>query len=255
MKKVFALLLCTAMLVSLCACGSRRDGYKLIDVPKELGLDVPALSEDAENLMEINDKTPLITAIPEKDLYLYCTDASIKAGVLVKCDGKIQYFPWIFTPQIAQPEVYVSDYNGDGLEDIAFTYCDTASSIKHNENLHILLANEKGWTDLVDTWITAATDARNGIMVSQGKDGGFTVSLLGKAQPFSLNATGKGELLGVFTEDYQDFTLGDTISVTVKPGLVFEKQSLPEYDVLEYTASIVCPDGALKMTDAKIVVL
>ena len=249
MKKCIALLLTLSLLVSLCACGS---GYKKVNVPKELSLDVSALSEDTDNLMAVDDSTPLVVAIPEENLYVYCTDPTVVSGVLFKYDGVVQYFSWSFTPQIAEPEVYLSDYNGDGLTDIAFTYCDTASEIKHNENLHILLRDKTGFTDCVYTWQSAAVDSSTVIVIDDNGDGTFTAHLNEQSATASLDATGFGTFRGVYANDVQDFTLGDTITLTVQPGLVFNDRSLPVYNLFEYKANMQLSEGVLSPTDARI---
>ena len=250
MKKAIIFFLLLSVLLSFAACGK---SYQKIDVPKELSLDVSALSEDMSEMMSIDDSTPLIAALPDEGLYIYATDSTIKSGVLVKYDGLIQYFSWIFTPHIAEPDVCLADYNGDGLKDIAFTYCDTASEIVHNENLHILLRTENGFTDHVYKWKSAAVDMTMGVVVNDNGDGTFTANLEGTHATAALDTTGFGAYRGIYADNVQDFTLGDTITLTVKPGLVFNDRQLPVYDVFVCTAKMhFIENDVLRPTDLQI---
>ena len=246
MKRRIALFLALCLLASLCACGKH---YTMLDVPKSLHLDPSALSENMDDLMSIEDDMTLIAALPDEGLYVYESDVTVVGGVLFKYDGIIQYFPWSFTPQIAEPEVCLGDYNADGLTDIAFTYCDTASELRHNENLHILLRGEKGFEDCVYTWQAASVDASTRITVDDNGDGTFTAHLNGQSATAAFDASGMGAYRGVYANDVQDFTLGDTITLTVQPGLVFNDRSLPVYDVFVYTATMQLKDGVLSPTD------
>lgn len=250
MKKAITVFLLLSVLLSFAACGQ---SYQKINVPKELSLDDSALTEDVREMMSIDDSTPLIAALPDEGLYIYATDPTIASGVLVKYDGLIQYFSWIFTPYIAEPDVYVSDYNGDGQKDIAFTYCDTASEIVHNENLHILLRTENGFTDHVYNWKSAAVDLSMKITVDDNGDGTFTANLDGTHATAALDADGFGIYRGIYADNVQDFTLGDTITLTVQPGLVFNDRQLPVYDVFVCTAKMhFIENDVLRPTDLRI---
>ena len=251
MKKWIALLLAVSWLASLSACAGR---YKLLNVPEELRLDTAALSENMDDMMSITDSTPLIAALPDEGLYVYETDPTIVGGVLFKYDGIIQYFPWSFTPQIAEPEVFLSDYNGDGQTDIAFTYCDTASEIKHNETLHVLLRGEDGFTDCVYTWKSAAVDAKMGVVIDDNGDGTFTAHLNGRPdEDRTLDAAGLGTYMGLYSDDVQDFTLDETITLTVRLGMVFSDTSLPVYDVFDFASEMQLVDGVLAPVNPMIV--
>ena len=250
MKKVIVFLLLLSVLLSFSAC---RQSYRKINVPKELSLDVSALTEDTDKMMSIDDTTPLIAALPDEGLYIYATDPTITSGILVKYDGLIQFFSWNITSYTAEPDVFLADYNGDGQKDIAFTYCDTASEIVHNENLHILLRTEDGFTDHVYKWKSAAVDMSMGIVVNDNGDGTLTASLDGTTATAALDTTGFGAYRGIYADNVQDFTLGDTITLTVKPGLVFNDRQLPVYDVFVCTAKIhFIENDVLRATDLQI---
>ncbi|MBQ7545818.1 MAG: hypothetical protein IJT41_02480 [Clostridia bacterium] len=235
------------LLISLCAC--RQNGYALIDVPKELHIDVAALSEDADNLMASGESTPLLAALPQEDLYIYASDPTIAQGVLVKYDGLLQYFPWRFTPQLAQPDLYVADYNGDGVKDIAFTFVSADSESKRCENLHVLTRGKRGFEDHFYSAKKAAVEASGKLSVGNPEQDKFIVYLGQTQQTFTM--TGHGTYAGLYFDDWQEFTLGDTITVAIKPGLVFEGEGQPVYSALNYTASIEFVNGLLAQTGAQ----
>lgn len=251
MKKMCVSVLVLLLLaLSLVGCERRSGGYTLIDVPKELEINVSALSEDTDNLMASGESAPLLAALPEEGLYLYAPDATVAQGVLVKYDGILQYFPWRFTPQLAQPDMFVADYNGDGKKDIAFTYVSSYGTTQRRENLHVLLRVGKGFKDNVYSCEKAASDASGKLAVGQGSDPDqFTAYLGDTQQTFTL--AGHGEYQGLYFDDWQEFTLGETITVLLKPGLIFKDEGLPVYGALTYTATIAFEDGRLVQTDGQ----
>ena len=250
MKKVCisALVLLLALL-PLCGCGRN---YKHLDVPKELKIDDGALSEDTENLMSVDESTPLLAALPEEGLYVYSTDPTVVSGVLIKYDGLLQYFPWRFAPRLARPDLFVSDYNGDGQKDIAFTFVSKAGGHVYRENLHVLLRGENGFTDNFYTAEKAVLEAGGHLDVYSDaeKPDTFTAYLDGKDTPFTL--PGHGEYLDLYYDEIQDFTLGDEITLRIEPGLIFKDEALPVYDVLTYSAHIEFVDGVLTQTQPTI---
>ena len=61
MKKILvSALVLTLLLGSFTGCGKK---YRQIDVPKELKIDEKTLSEDTDELLSIDDTTPLLTAL------------------------------------------------------------------------------------------------------------------------------------------------------------------------------------------------
>ncbi len=251
MKKVCASVLVLLLLpLSLFGCGSR--GYTLLDVPKELKIKADTLSEDTQNLMSVDESTPLLAALPEEGLYIYATDPTVVSGVLVKYDGLVQYFPWRFTARLARPDLYVADYNADGQKDIAFTFVSGAGEHALRENLHVLLRGEHGFTDNFYACEKAAIETGNHLSVSADEEKAdvFTAYVDGEANVFTL--PGHGEFLELYLDEVQDFTLGDEITLRVEPGLAFRNEGLPLFDVMTYTAKIEFADGILTQTNAAI---
>ncbi len=251
MKKV-----CVSVLILLLAAlslfGCRRSGYTLLDIPKELEIDVAALSEDVNDRMSVEESTPLLAALPEEELYVYATDQTVVSGVLVKFDGVLQYFPWRFAPQVSEPDLFVSDYNGDGRKDVAFTYVYESGVQDRRETLHVLLREDKGFSDNLYTGDKAVIEAGRHLSVYADADtlDMFTANLDGKTTAFTL--PGHGEYVDLYFDDVQDFTLGDEITVRLDPGIVFRNEGLPTFGVLTYTARIEFVDGILTQTNAKI---
>ena len=244
MKKRLIPALLAVLLLALSGCGSR---YRQLDVPKEMKIDPASLSENTDNLMDSGEKTPLLAALPEEGLYVYATDPTIQSGVLVKYDGLLQFFPWSFTPQLAQPELYAADYNGDGKKDIAFVYVSSSGSTQRRENLHVLLRGEKGFEDNFYPCEKAALEANGRLSVSNPEKNSYIVLCGSEQQTFTME--GHDGFKGLYFDDWQDFTLGETISVTLRPGMVFDGEALPVYDAFTYTADIEFVNGLLSQTD------
>ncbi len=225
------------VLLSFAGCDKR---YKKIDVPKELQIDPQALSENTDEIMDIDDTTPLLTALPEQGLYIYYTDRTIRSGVLVKYDGLIQYFPWRFTPERARPDVYIADYNGDGEKDIAFTYVYETGATTECENLHLLLRNGNKFEDRLYTGEKASIQCGNHLVVYAEEDGRYIAYLDGEPSEFSL--PGHENYIGLDFKHKQDFTLGETITVELEPGLMYAQEMKPVYGALDYTARLELTD-------------
>lgn len=247
---VLALLLCS---LSLFGCG-RSGGYKLLDVPKELKIDVAALSENTDKLMSVDETTPLLAALPEEGLYVYSTDPTVVSGVLIKYDGLLQFFPWRFAPRLARPELFVSDYNADGQKDIAFTFVSKAGERARRENLHVLLRGEDGFTDNFYACEKAVIEVGNHLEVIADDETPDTFTAYLDGEPNEFKFPGHGELAGVYLDEIQDFTLGDEITLRVEPGLYFADEGLPVMGVMTYTAHIEFVNGILTQTQAQLAV-
>jgi hypothetical protein len=238
----------------LWGCNRHSGGYTLLDVPKELQVDAAALSEDVNKLMSVDETTPLLAALPEEGLYVYATDETVVSGVLVKYDGLLQYFSWRFAPRLAQPELFVSDYNEDGRKDIAFVYVSKAGDHARRENLHVLLRADNGFVDNFYACEKATIDAGKHLSVYADEDGqkadAFTAYLDGIAHPFTL--PGHGEFLELNLDEVLDFTLGDEITLKIEPGLFFRNEGPPLFDVMTYTAHIEFVNGVLTQTKTQI---
>lgn len=251
MKKtcVSVLVLLLAAL-TLSACGRGR--YKMQDIPKELKIDANTLSEDVDNLLPVGETAQLMAALPEEGLYVYAVDPTVVSGVLVKFDGVVQFFTWRFDPRLAQPDLFVADYNADGKKDVAFTYVFSAGVHARRETLHVLLREEDRFSDNLYTGEKAAVEASRHLSVYADKDkpDTFTAYLDGQQSTFTL--PGHGEYVDLYFDEVQDFTLGDTITLRVDPGIVFRNEGEATYDVLRYTADIGFVDGILTQTNTNI---
>ncbi len=252
MKRMCASALALLLALTLFGCEKRSGGYTLLDVPEELEIDAASLSEDTDNLMSIDETTPLLAALPKEDLYVYATDPTVITGVLVKYDGMLQFFPWRFAPRLARPELFVSDYNEDGKKDVAFTYVSMAGEGVFRENLHILLRGENGFDDNFYACEKAVieTGVHLTVMADSKTPDKFTASVDGVKESFML--PGHGEYLDLYLDQVQDFTLGDEITLRVEPGMIFKDEGLPLYDVLTYTAHIGFANGVLTQSQPEI---
>lgn len=248
MKRILvSVLALIALMLSFAGCGR---SYKKIDVPKELQIDPKTLNEDTNEIMSIDDTTPLLTAIPEQGLYIYYTERAVRSGVLVKYDGLIQYFPWRFTPELARPDVFISDYNGDGKMDIAFTFVSETGETTSCENLHLLLRGENGFEDKLYTADKAIVQCGNHLRVYADEGDRYIAYLDGEQTEFSL--PGHQNYIGLNLKHKQDFTLGETITVELEPGLMFEKEARPVYGALGYTARLELRDMDIFQVDPQL---
>ena len=248
MKKILvSALVLTLLLGSFTGRGNK---YRQIDVPKELKIDEKTLSEDTDELLSIDDTTPLLTALPDEGLYIYYTDRTVKSGVLVKYDGMLQFFAWRFTPELARPDVYIADYNGDGEKDIAFTYVSEVGETQFCENLHLLLRTEDKFEDRYYTGEKASIQCGNHLVVAPKGDDKYIAYIDGEPTEFTL--TGHGEFSQLYLKHIQDFTLGETITVELDPGLVFVGESSPVFSTFRYIADVVPTDGDVKQQNARI---
>lgn len=253
MKKILvSALTCLLVLLSLCGCTQRSGGYRVVDLPKELTIDADTLSEDTDNLLNMDEDYPLLLAKPEDDLFVYVVNPRVMQGVVVKYGGLLQYFPWAFIPQLALPDVYLYDYDGDGQKDIALTYVEESASPRFNETLHVLLYAKKGMQDCIYTYEKAASEAGNHIMVRKKTDKDYAVFVDGAEKSFVMQGD-YGELLGVYTDTVQNFTLGETITVEVNPGLVFDKTQEPVYSAFRYKAAVTLRDATLTQIEPEVV--
>ena len=247
MKKVCISVL-ALLLALLPLSGCRSGGYELLDVPKELKIDASSLSEDADHLMAVDESTPLLAALPQEGLYLYATDASVVSGVLVKYDGLLQYFPWRFSAHLAQPELFVSDYNADGQKDIAFVFVSNAGEHARRENLHVLLRTDKGFDDNFYACEKAQIETGNHLSVYPDDDRPDTFRSYLDGEDTAFTLPGHGEFLELVLDEVIDFTLGDEITLRVEPGLAFRGEGEPIFNALTYNAHIEFVNGILTQT-------
>ena len=251
MKKIcVSVLVLLLAALSLSACG--RGGYKFLDIPKELKIDAASLSEDTENLMPVGETVALLAALPEEGLYVYSIDPTVAVGVLVKFDGLVQYFPWRFAARLAQPDLFIADYNGDGKKDVAFTFVFSAGEHARRETLHVLLREEERLSDHIYTGQKAAVEAARHLSVYADADKPDTFTAYLDEQRSTFTLPGHGEYVDLYFDEVQDFTLGEEITLRVEPGIVFRNEGAAVYDVLSYTAKIEFTDGTLTQTQPEI---
>lgn len=223
--------------VSFGGCAKRAGGYVLQAIPDALTINPAELSGDAKNLLNMDETYPLLAALPEEDLYVYTIDPMLASGALVKYDGVIRYFSWQFVPPKAEPELYVYDYNGDGKKDVAISFLTSVGQTNHNEELHVLMRKGNDFEDCMYLKTKAVEDVKSHVTIMQKDDGQYSIYVEGKENPVRLN--GKGDLLGLYFDDVQDYTLGKTITLRYAPGIVFSEMQLPMTGVFEYTADVV----------------
>ena len=251
MKKILVPILILVLLCTpLSGCAKRSEGYKLEAIPDELTIDPAMLSEDTDNLLSMDETCPLMAALPEEGLYMYAIDPTITHGALVKFDGVIQYFTWLFTAAIAEPEMYVCDYNGDGKKDVAITFLTSTGQSNHNEELHILVRTGSGFEDHLYLKQKAIEDAAKHVIMVERAKGLYSLALDGKEQTVKLD--GNGDFLGLYFDDVQDYTLGETITIQYKPGIVFSESQLPVYSVFSYSADVILDGSTCGQTNGRI---
>lgn len=252
MKKILISALTVLLVVlPLCSCTQKSGGYKVVDLPEELTIDASLLSEDTDNLLNMDEDYPLLAALPEEGLFLYVVHPTLMQGVLVKYNGILQYFSWNFIPQLSEPSLYLHDYNGDGKQDIAVTYVEESASPRYNETLHVLLYSKKGLQDCIYSYEKAATEAGNHIIAEKTSDKDYVVYVDGVPNTFVMEGS-YGDLLGIYTNTVQDFTLGDTITVEVNPGLVFSDTQEPVYTAFRYRAELALNGETLTQTNPEV---
>ena len=249
MKKIIspvlaALLLCATLFG--CSAGNK---YKLISVPDDLQINTETLSENAENLLDYSEDYPLFLADAENGVFVYACNNQGSDGVLVKFDGRIQYFPWRIIPSLADPDIHVYDYNGDGLSDIAITVISDIGETNYNEDLHILMNQKRSLEDCLYSHETGATD-RSGIFKfskNTAKENSYFFFIHGQRQEIELK--NKGNFFGLYFDAVQDFTLGDKITVEVVPGLSFETNSIPDYSIAKFHADVNYENGVFSLAN------
>lgn len=250
MKKILVPVLILAIVcAALCGCtiGSRR--YKLQAIPDELTIEPAALSEDTENLLRIDETYPLLAALPEEDLYVYSIDPTITHGALVKFDGVIQYFSWLFEPVNANPELYACDYDADGRKDVAITFRTAAGQKRYNEELHVLMRTEDGFKDCMYSTQRAVQDAEAHMTLLENPKGIYNYYVDGVKNAVKLNG---GTLLGLYFDDMQDYTLGETITLKMNPGVVFAEKEIPDYSQFTYMADISLETGICTQVNVRV---
>ncbi|MBQ3151179.1 MAG: hypothetical protein IJB86_08060 [Clostridia bacterium] len=250
MKKIiFPVLIAAFLCASLFGCSGEKK-YKLVEVPEELQINTQSLSEDPAKLLDYNEDYPLFFAEPESDVYAYVCSNQSDNGILVKFDGYIQYFSWrMLTPTIAKPDVHVADYNNDGLQDIAVTVLSNVGETNYNEDLHILMNRDGSLEDCLYTHETCAIDAKGILTFSENntKDDSYFFFINGKRQEIEIK--NKGDFFGMYFDAVQDFTLGNTITVEVVPGLSFSDSAIPDYSLATFCADINYNNGVFEMSN------
>lgn len=248
MKKIiFPVLIAALLCSSLFGCSVGK--YKLISVPEELQIDTETLSEDPANLLNYDETYPLFFAEPESGVFAYICTTQARDGILVKFDGYIQYFPWRFVPALADPDVHVYDYNGDGLSDIAVTIVTNIGETNYNEDLHILMNRDGNLEDCFYSHETCATDA-TGIYTfakNNTKENSYNFFIHGKRQEIELK--NKGDSFGMYLDAVQDFTLGDDITLEIVPGITFENNTIPDYSIAKFHMNVNYNNGIFELTN------
>lgn len=251
MKRIiFPVLIAALLCASLFGCSAGK--YKLISVPEELKINAETLSEDPKNLLNYDEDYPLFFAEPESGVFAYVCNVQARDGILVKFDGYIQYFPWRFVPALADPDVKVYDYNGDGRSDIAVTIVTSVGETNYNEDLHILMNRDGSLEDCFYSHETCATDATGIFNFSKNnaKENSYHFFIHGKKQEIELK--NKGNCFGMYLDAVQDFTLADTITLEIIPGLTFENNSVPDYSIAKFHMDVNYTNGVFELSNPSV---
>jgi len=84
---------------------------------------------------------PLISAIPDKKIYLYAIKPK---GVVLYFEGKGHYYNWEYmTPRFILPEIKVGDYDKDGKDELSIIPYVGAGTGYSVEDLHIIELSER----------------------------------------------------------------------------------------------------------------
>jgi len=83
---------------------------------------------------------PLISAIPERSIYLYAIKPS---GVVLYVEGSGHYFDWSYiTPRFILPKMHVGDFDNDGKEELSIILYVGSGTGYAVEELHIVEISE-----------------------------------------------------------------------------------------------------------------
>lgn len=161
---------CFVALVILTACGSQNTEGDSLDSSNndveivetsltDSELDSDSDSGSADDVLKFEKVVssweeffatdqPLISAIPEKNIYLYgLVHDEYPDGVVLYWDEDVYDFDWLYiTPRFILPRMQLSDFNADGVEELAIIlYVNSGTEISIEE-LHIL-KKENGQVD------------------------------------------------------------------------------------------------------------
>lgn len=185
-----------------------------------------------------------------KNIALYGIDNDMSQGVLLQWENTLQWFDWIYsTPRTISPQLYFSDFDGDGeLEIAAILYVGSGTGVSVEE-LHIIEYEEGNLIDYCLPHSLYRQDLTNALQFSKGQDF-YTVSvgnlsLIVPADQETLdNCVGE-----IYVQDLVDFSYFEDyfimrgifgIMVSVKnPGI-------PYYPGTLFT-DISYKDGAFKL--------
>lgn len=233
MKKIVC---CAFALAFIClsfpACTRRSGGYRLVDMPDSLSIDAATLPDeiDRDSNEYFKKDFPLVASVESEGLYIYDVRGNAGTGVLVKYKKAIQYFAWTYRAGTSAPQAHVADYDGDGEKEIAVSLLVNEGMVNHNENLYILKETGGKLNAVIYSNEALAGDAKASSSYTLDKDdsGSFTLFVGSDKEHITVKAGRK--LIGLYYEDVQRYSLGDTITAAVKVGFVYEDTGTPEYD-------------------------
>ncbi len=230
MKKNICVVMAAVMvLLSVSGCTKRSGGYKLVDVPEDVTVEADALSDTLQTDHDVYFSVdyPLVASLPDDGVYIYDVNATGKFGLFVKYKKTLQYFAWQYLNATSVPEVFMSDYDGDGEKELALSLLISRGETNQNEDLHILKYTDGKFTNVIYSAEALEAEAKGLVAITPVDEDKNIFKAVTAMSTKTLDFSDRAAYEGLYFGAVQDFTLGETIRGAVALNFVFADDPKP----------------------------
>jgi hypothetical protein len=217
------------LLLTLSGCARLSGKYRLVDVPEDITIEAASLSDELQTDHDIYFSVdfPLVASLPEDGVYVYDVNQKGKYGLFIRYEKTLQYFDWTYIKATSVPEIFMSDYNGDGKKELAVSLLRSVGETNHNEDLHILEYDGGKFTNIIYSAEAFESDAKSQVTITPDEKNDKLYKLTTAMSTKTLDVSGRGEIKSTYFGAVQDFTLGDTIYGEAAMFLAFDDDPKP----------------------------
>lgn len=199
-----------------------------------------------------NSDYPLIARLPERDIYLYGSNKSDFAGVVLKQGSHIQTFNWTYmTPVFILPKIKVADYDHDGTDEVLIIL-DTASGTGVSiEELHMLEPRNDGlYADIVFLPDDYINQLNSNIQYNYNKEKNKLIFNIGnnKYEMDTANKFKNWTFKNITYGTIIYFDADNIIQITAAPGYLFKEIVSPQF-FSAIKAKVNYNNGEFKLSD------